>query len=582
MKISNPHFIYRNMFLFYSATIIGIVLVLEINFIVGIKRQIRNDNLYYQQLLCREIANEINTMKQQVNELSKQLYSSNSENELEDMLNYLKMNQDQYLKNRLNLYSKSNRNTFEGMDIFIKNMFNTDSHITSISVVSFQNNKISKYLKKGAEMYVSDLNSDFVKDIQNEMSYVKDNTITFGIGIHNPNMIVNEGSENYLNIGAILVTFDVGRIDESYNYYNRGELIVLKNSNSVLYCSDNTIDIKNTFFLNDSLIAQRELNQKLKSQTAIETANDFYIISYMDNGTAENMPTLLWITLIASGSVLFFIGELLINFHLKKLTHRLEVILNSMERVKNGDLEVQIDSSKKQDELDIIGQNFNRMCKDLKQYIEKSYLAEIAQKNAEIRALQSQVNPHFLYNTLEAIRMKAITNGDREVGKMLYGLAVIFRSQIKDSKIISVAKELYYCKKYLELFEFRYQNRFHFEMVCPENFLEKPILKFSVQPIVENYFVHGIRIEDSDNIIRVEVKREQQYMLILIDDNGKGMSDEEIDIKNRELAEKKECSNSIGIWNVHLRMIAEYGDKYGVTLEKKDSNGLCVVLKFPY
>ncbi len=100
------------------------------------------------------------------------------------------------------------------------------------------------------------------------------------------------------------------------------------------------------------------------------------------------------------------------------------------------------------------------MCRKLDAYIQKSYLAEIEKKNAQLQALQSQINPHFLYNTLEAIRMKAICNGDRDVGKMLYSMSVLFRSQLKDADWITIGQELDYCKQYLELFEYRYNGIF--------------------------------------------------------------------------------------------------------------------------
>lgn len=580
MKISNPHFIYRNMFGLYSIAIISIVLILEINFIVEIKNQIRNNNLYYQQLLCREVANEMNTMEEQVNEISKQLYSSNSENELKDLINYLQMEQDEYLKQSLDSYSASNKTAFDGMNSFIKEIFGVNNQISNISVLSFKYKKITTYSQKGSQINISSI---IFENKENEMIWVEKNKITFGIEIHELNNIIIEDKIGDLKYpGILLITFDVGNIEESYKYYNRGELIILKDTENVLYCSNYIEDIKNSLFLNNIFIGQEIINKKLKLQTSVEKVNGFYIISYMNKIKASAIPPVLWITLLTAGMILFVIGEIFVSFHLKKLANRLEVILSAMKQVKEGNLNVEIKTSQKKDELDIIGQNFNKMCADLKLYIEKSYLAEIAQKNAEISALQSQINPHFLYNTLESIRMKAITNGDREVAKMLYGLAVVFRSQIKDSKIITVAKELYYCKKYLELFEFRYQNKFRFEMICPENFLEKSILKFSVQPIIENYFIHGIRNEDNDNILHIEVKQNEKDMLILVDDNGKGMSKEKIEIKNKELEQNKECTNSIGISNVHLRMTAEYGKGYGVRLEKKEEKGLLVILRFPY
>ena len=152
----------------------------------------------------------------------------------------------------------------------------------------------------------------------------------------------------------------------------------------------------------------------------------------------------------------------MINLYLRRLNSRVENIVQGMERVTTGDLQVRLYTNENRDELDIIAGRFNKMCEDLQTYIEKSYLAEIEAKNAELEALQSQINPHFLYNTLEAIRMRAICNGDREVGKMLYSMSVLFRSQLKEADWITIGQELDYCKQYLGLFEVRYQGNFKY------------------------------------------------------------------------------------------------------------------------
>jgi two-component system sensor histidine kinase YesM len=254
-----------------------------------------------------------------------------------------------------------------------------------------------------------------------------------------------------------------------------------------------------------------------------------------------------------------------------------------MGQITQGNLDIRLMTVKDGDELDMISGRFNEMCADLERYIEKSYVAEIEQKNAELIALQSQINPHFLYNTLEAIRMKAICNGDREVGKMLYGLAVIFRSQVKESNIIPLASELHYCKKYLELFEFRYQDKFTFSIDCETEYMEIPVIKFIVQPIVENYFIHGIRLKDNDNHLHIQVKKINNELWLTVSDNGKGMDEEEIEKRNRQFqAHSVEFHYSIGMGNVNRRIKAVYGNDYGVSLKKnEEGKGLCVCLHFP-
>ena len=134
---------------------------------------------------------------------------------------------------------------------------------------------------------------------------------------------------------------------------------------------------------------------------------------------------------------MFILSQGVSYFKLKVLGDRTNNILNAMDKVKNGNLDVEIPLTSDSDEINYIAENFNYMCKDLNKYIDKIYKAELEQKKCEMLALQSQINPHFLYNTLESIRMKAICNGDKEVGKMLYTLSFLFRKQLKEKNIIS-------------------------------------------------------------------------------------------------------------------------------------------------
>lgn len=297
---------------------------------------------------------------------------------------------------------------------------------------------------------------------------------------------------------------------------------------------------------------------------------------------AEKLPARVWINILLFGAAGVILGELLILYYLGRLETRLNSIVEGMEQITMGNLEVSLKVNKKGDELDIISDHFNSMCRELDRYIQKSYLAEIEQKNAEMEALQSQINPHFLYNTLEAIRMKAICNGDREVGKMIYSMTVLFRSQIKESSVITLVQELHYSKKYLDLFQMRYQNQFTADVECPEELYQTPIIKFVLQPLLENYFIHGMRKEAADNYLKLTVKKEQNEICIVLEDNGEGMEDGALKAKNFQLAKnEKDPNRSIGIANVNRRIRAVYGEPYGILLEHTLPRGLRVILRYP-
>lgn len=177
--------------------------------------------------------------------------------------------------------------------------------------------------------------------------------------------------------------------------------------------------------------------------------------------------------------------------------------------------------------------------------------------------------------------MKAICNGDREVGKMLYSMVVLFRSQLKEADVITLGQELDYCKQYLELFEYRYQGTFQSYVDCPAHLLTIPVIKFVLQPVIENYFIHGIERDRSDNMVSIWAERRQDTLYLYVKDNGTGMKEEELAQLNaqlRENAKARKKQDSIGIHNVNRRIKAVCGEEYGISLEMADPKGLLVIL----
>lgn len=581
MRTKKPPYLHHKLFRTYTAVIVVIVLVLEFYFVTSIRSEIRSNNIQHNISMNDAVSDALNEMERIADLIQVRLYEN--ETELWDTIWYLSGNDENYLQKKLDAFSSSNEIIYKGMDDFVVESMRLSEDIESIGFYSYDHDKTTLYHSSGPLTYYAgsflpagSLSTYLVEEDSQRLHFFRE--------IRNP--------DNSFIPGKLVITFKNRNIQAAYQPSRMNQLAVFDLKGSLLYCSDQDLSIdsiKKTlkhYFpyqpSNLSLIKDR-LEKEFNSHVTLSHVGDLYIFSYIRRQDASAMSALLWITLLTVGLILFFLGELWVYFRLKNLNHRLAGILSAMGQVTEGNLDAVIPtpSGLGQDELDVIAAHFNRMCLDLKDHIQKSYLAEIEQKNAEIEALQSQINPHFLYNTLEAIRMKAISNGDKEVGKMLYGLAVIFRSQIKESNIITVAKELHYCKKYLELFEFRYQGRFCFLIECADKWMEQPVIKFIIQPIVENYFIHGIRLEDDDNRLTIRVEEEEGAMLIFVEDNGRGMSPKEIAVKNLRLNNPHDSNNSIGIANVHKRMAATYGQEYGVNLEAGTDGGLRVILRFP-
>ena len=561
---------YKKIFINYTIMLILIVCILSVFFYGSIVKQIKENNLYINNQITQDTTNYIKNIERNSRYIKRYLYQSN--NELTDLIYFLTLEEDKYLEYRLDEFSKSNRTIYYGMDYFVSKMYELSASIELISVYSYSQNKYTEFYKNGGSR-------SYYLHNEQEQSTLKD-LVLDEKQIMLVEMIKDPMSFEYL--GEIRITYTLNSIDNYLINQNRHRIRILDNNYTVIYDSTNQLNGERYPFINDSLIQQKELEDKIGCYVNVEYLESGYIvIGEIDKEDATHVPLGVQIILILLSIVLITIGEISIYRKLSNLDKRMRKILEAMTSVMQGNFDTHIETDSYDDELTVITKGFNNMCYELGNYVQRSYLAEINQKNAELKALQSQINPHFSYNTLESIRMKAICNGDRGVGKMLQNLAIIFRSQIKESNMITLAKELHYCKKYIELFTFRYENQFHFDIVCEERYLGKRIIKFTLQPVIENYFVHGIRLEDVDNYIKIEVNAEESYIEITVEDNGHGMSEEKIERLNESLTQCKYDGKSMGIVNVHERIVMSYGKDYGLKVMAHETQGFKVVIRIP-
>ncbi len=559
--------IYWKMFVLYTAVLLVIVICLEGYFVSSIRSEQIEQNASNVRIAEMEASNYIQQLYSNAGNIEYSAY------QVEDIQWFLEDSLEVYLKKKIDNYTKSMSIRYYGIDNFVSNLLESESRLESISFLSNANQRLSSYMKDG-KVKTSYFESWEFHTIPNKL-------FKMGQLVISKNFYDQNGNRS--SIGNIIMNYNLNQLNSIAEKYENIEIAVFNSDRRLLFATGDEKQLRELLNRNEDVTETTYWENYLKSYIELNPVSDCWVISYIPRNMAASIQGLWWVTLVLIGIALFAMGELFVHLYLKKLTDRLYVILEAMRQASEGKLDVHVDTpnNKPLDELDIIAENFNQMCQDMDTYIQKSYLAEIEQRNAELCALQSQINPHFLYNTLEVIRMKAICNGDREVGRMLYSLAVIFRSQIKEADIITIAKELHYCKKYLELFEYRYHNKFSFEINCAEALMEKPVIKFVVQPIIENYFVHGIRLEANDNLLVISVYQQGKDIVIYVSDNGKGMTEEEVQQKNEQLKNGKRETGSIGIQNVHIRMRAAYGDAYGVSLKRNEQGGICVMLRFP-
>ncbi|WP_413521460.1 sensor histidine kinase [Brochothrix thermosphacta] len=264
-------------------------------------------------------------------------------------------------------------------------------------------------------------------------------------------------------------------------------------------------------------------------------------------------------------------------------SRQVEDILVTMNHVTDSNLSVRINEENKQRELKEIAVGINLMLDDINQQVKDIYLLEIEQKDAHMRALQSQINPHFLYNTLEYIRMYAVSEGVDELAEVVYSFASLLRNNTMQEKTVTLQRELEFCEKYVFLYQMRYPDRIAYHFTVDSEIDDVMVPKYIVQPLIENYFVHGIDFSRIDNAISVKVYRKNTSVVIDVIDNGKGMSDERLTEVNRLLVEdvsKERHQTSIGLMNVSDRLKLVFGNNATMVLYHNLSGGVIVRLTF--
>ncbi|WMT38957.1 sensor histidine kinase [Paenibacillus sp. D2_2] len=312
------------------------------------------------------------------------------------------------------------------------------------------------------------------------------------------------------------------------------------------------------------------------------------VVGIVSKSTIEASAGSLRNTLILITLLFFVASFVLTSTVMRKYSKKIRRIIVSMSRIGEGDLSTRIQMPG-EDELQQISQRFNDMCERLEQYIDKMYTSEIKQKHAELVALQSQINPHFLYNTLESIRMKAYSEGARDVGKMVYSLSVMFKGMVKKDTVITIKEEIEMCAIYLDLLQIRYEGRIEVAIEVEPAISGCSIIKLLVQPIVENYIVHGFRSLEDDNQVRISAIREGERVVITVKDNGNGIPAERMQEIDKMLSGSSHLSSnlmeksspSIGLINVHDRIRMNYGEDYGLTVLSEPGEGTEVRMEIP-
>ncbi len=262
------------------------------------------------------------------------------------------------------------------------------------------------------------------------------------------------------------------------------------------------------------------------------------------------------------------------NRLLKPLQH----LVGLMKKVQQGDLDVKLDSIRN-DEIGHLSRNFNTMTWRLKEMHSEIYREQELKRQAELSALQAQIQPHFLYNTLDSIKWMAVMRGEQQISDMISALVNLLRNSINLGKeTITIRQEIDNLFNYIRIQQMRYLESFEMDVQVDENTLEFGIPKLVLQPLVENAIFHGMEGIDSGGRITVKVSLKEGHILCRISDNGRGITSDQLEAIMEGRVKSK--FSGISVKNVSERLKLHYGKEYGLQFIS-EGGGTEVIVHFP-
>lgn len=552
------HKIFNKMLLTYSLiTIVSIYLLTYIFISYYVDNEVQNELEIYSEVifniekrfeeqdsLANSIANGINTQPKVIEEVKMLV-----ENTYEEYLSY-----------KLDRFSSSNMKQID-LKYLINTILGDRDGILAVCI----NNKDREYRN---EIVLNHNRWDNLKFEKGTSSYIRK--------ISKPIKSI----DSMYTIAYVDIYFDLNSLNNIVKNTNlKGDLIIFDEGDHIIFNSN-------------KYILKSEIDY-IKSNIYKVDKNKFpMVIVKKDAQTGYKYTTLINEEKLRVNKIKFRIGYISLIFItmiliityliINKYSTKLRRMITSIEKLKEGKLDTRFNVEHETDELDMICISIDEMSESLQYNINKNYISEVKQKQAEINALQSQIKPHFLYNTLEVIRMSALASKNKEVAQMIYNLASMFRySTYNNGSLVTIRDEINHSKMYLSLCATRYKGMLDYSIYVDDKYLDYLVPKFTIQPILENSINHGLRKGSYDNHIKISISNINEYIEINVEDNGNGMSEDAINKIQEGLKKNIQKTNSIGLMNINNRLKLKFGDEYGIYINSRINEGTTVTVKIP-
>lgn len=383
-------------------------------------------------------------------------------------------------------------------------------------------------------------------------------------------VINNNTTDLTRKIGALCIFIDKEAFQERIN-----RLMMEKNQHYVLESRDRNFFIaygkEETIKEGDIVSVKEKEGWRLKTWIEKETAY----------APVDMMIHLLMIELL----VLLGVSVLLIIYLTGRITKPMKKIRAAMKEIGEGNMDIVV--PEEEDEMGVLASTLNTMSQNIKELMEQLHEEEEQKRYLELRAMQYQINPHFLYNTLDSITMSARKNHDEQSEKMTMALSEFFRICLSQGmEYVTVETELRYVQSYLEIQSIRFPDSVSWKCTSEPGLGEIKVLKFILQPIVENSLYHGLHDVDRRGNIDIHVYAQEKDLYICVSDNGLGMMPSQMEnlkrkISVKQITEEQIQEGGVGLQNVHQRLQLVYGTAAGLKIESEWEEGTRVTVVIP-
>ena len=362
-------------------------------------------------------------------------------------------------------------------------------------------------------------------------------------------------------------------------YDSTGELIMSTNKDFMLSPNSFDINYKNT----DPLINYIDDGIKYVNCKNYIPESNWILTNTIPKSEAFRVNSLYLILFFINLSFFLILSIILYIFFIRRIFNPIKSLVVNME---SNNLEKNLKSTityNRDDEIGSLINSYNEMKIRINDLININYKNQIEQKELELRQLQNQINPHFIYNTLESIHMMAEINDDLETSVMAeYFGAIIRYSMNRKINTVTLNKELEIINNYIYLQKIRFDQLFTIENLVPDELLDCEIIKMIIQPLIENSIYHGLSECSGDGKIIIQGQKIDNNLLLSISDNGIGMDELTRDSLNDYINDKNNNFKGIALRNINRRLKLNYGDNYGLEIFSLKGKGTSMVLTLPF